>query len=64
MLFGLCGIRLVFVKVVFGCSHVSEGGDELISATKNRAGKRVMEQYETKEALIHRTWFGLSPSFG
>lgn len=47
MLFGLCGIWLVLIKVVFGCSHVSEEGDELVSATKNEAGKGVTEQYET-----------------
>lgn len=39
MLFGLCGIWLVFIKVVFGWSHVSEEGDELVSSLNKGAGK-------------------------
>lgn len=50
--------------MVFGCSNVSEEGHELVSATKNGAGKRGTEQQEKRTAMLHRSWFGLCPMLG
>lgn len=58
MLFGLCGIWLVFIKVVFGCSHASEEGDDARFSNR-RTGREREWRNNTKRGRLRYTELGL-----